>query len=161
MRLPSPFCDTKVISQSCLRFFGYSPNNSRASFFEKKEMSSRFSEKANLTVSVSTDVASVSRRSLDGLLSIVDCWVQTFVLIRDNNNAVKATSSRERNTILLIRLFRVCIRSLFRKVYPEWQDKVQHSLFERFESSEMCLEFHFLPDFSKDRDLVEDITGRR
>jgi predicted nucleic acid-binding Zn finger protein len=32
--------------------------------------------------------------------------------------------------------------------------------FERFEFSKIWLGFHFLPDFSKNRDAVEDITGR-
>jgi hypothetical protein len=35
-----------------------------------------------------------------------------------------------------------------------------HLLFERFEFSKIWLGFHFLPGFSKNQDLVEDITGR-
>jgi hypothetical protein len=31
---------------------------------------------------------------------------------------------------------------------------------ERFEFSKIWLGFHFLPDFLKNQDLVEDITGR-
>lgn len=32
--------------------------------------------------------------------------------------------------------------------------------YERFEFSKIWLGFHYLPDFSQNRDLVEDITGK-
>jgi len=35
-----------------------------------------------------------------------------------------------------------------------------HALYETFEFSKIWLGSHFLPDFSKNRDLVEDITSR-
>ena len=39
-----------------------------------------------------------------------------------------------------------------------WMEEETES--ERFEFSKIWLGFHFLPDFSKNRDLVEDIIGR-
>jgi transposase len=38
--------------------------------------------------------------------------------------------------------------------------QLSRSSYESFEFSKIWLGFHFLPDFSKNRDLVEDITGR-
>jgi hypothetical protein len=49
------------------------------------------------------------------------------------------------------------------KVIDETSDRITRSYFEgleRFEFSKIWLGFHFMPDFLKNRDWVENITGR-
>ena len=43
---------------------------------------------------------------------------------------------------------------------PELENQINDRISERFEFSKIWLGFHFLPDFLKNQDLVEDITGR-
>jgi hypothetical protein len=66
-----------------------------------------------------------------------------------------------RPTKTLLRQFGILMKSdKFIQVREVLKQTSQHNINERFEFSKIWLGFHFMPDFLKNRDWVENITGR-